>query len=930
MIKLERITKKYGNRVLYCDFSRDFPDKGLICFVGPSGCGKSTLLNIISGVDQDFSGSVVINGTTIDKLSQSKKYDFRIKNIGYVFQTFNLIGLDTVFNNVLLPLDSCSKASKYVKSKRANDVLKLVGIEKLAKQRVNKLSGGEKQRVAISRAIINEPSVVLCDEPTGALDEKTGIEIFTLLKQISKRTLVIIATHDLDLAQKYADEILEITNSKVTSKQLENEMYESQNILIGSGKKKKTSRVSFWFKIRHSFQKIKAKKFRSLIVNLMLSLSLTGTGLSMILANSVSTKVNDAFKSILNGNQVVVSMKNENENSFSNVYSTSFNNVYKIYEKYYGLLDGYGVNYMVNFEDFFKNSNYFYVASTPKRITLDCLSARSINDFKWATQEEARIYYPYDFNELDDDQIVLGLNYTDMVNLCFQLQIQRNFTSLGHYIYEKGLSIALHVENENWQYDDEQIFQVMAVCESNTTTIFHTNQLWNEIVFEEMMRIPSDDDEQHDFPWEMYKIYYLKTKGDCSLFLNASLYDEYLYDYVLERTTSDYNPLICKPYSVCDENRVYVYSVDKQSVLGNVAEEFKKDNQDFHTYYFTSDYGYASYNSNLFSGFSKNIFIGLNEKDIDDAIDAETQLDPASDFEINLPSTVVQGNYLLSLGDGVRFSTCPNEILYGREASNLNEIVISKGLAERLDPESLCFGKYLSFAGIISENYTENGQIFKTYNKAKVLVVGISDETKNYIYHNSNWTISFFRDKLGVSSFSLIPKSIVFEFKTEDEANKAFEKLKTITSDYKIESPLKELQSNLNSTLDYANTILIAFSLLASVISILLLGTVMMLNIIESKDEILMFKFLGVKKQDINSSFTVQAIIQGLLAFLVSAIELIVVDFLITYSIGDMMNIDFKFSFNSKPILVVFLLALIVPFVISKIMLFLLNKRKNL
>ena len=148
MIKLQRIVKKYGKRVLYCDFSYTFPDKGLIAFVGPSGCGKSTLLNIIAGVDEEFTGEVNIDGTVLNKLAQNKKYDFRIKNIGYVFQSFNLIGLDTVFNNVLLPIDSASKASRYVKRKRVHDILKLVGIEKLAKERVNKLSGGEKRRVA--------------------------------------------------------------------------------------------------------------------------------------------------------------------------------------------------------------------------------------------------------------------------------------------------------------------------------------------------------------------------------------------------------------------------------------------------------------------------------------------------------------------------------------------------------------------------------------------------------------------------------------------------------------------------------------------------------------------------------------------------------------------------------------------------------------
>ena len=927
MVKIVNLTKIYGKRRIFSHFSYEFPEKGLVCLVGSSGSGKSTLLNMISGVDNVYEGIIKINSVELKKMSKNELANFRLLNIGYVFQNFNLLNLDTAFNNVLLPLESSYNSKKFIQKKRVEDALELVGLKNLAKQRINKLSGGEKQRVAIARAIINDPKVVLCDEPTGALDEKNATEIFNLLKVISQSTLVIVATHDLDSIKGLADIILEIKENQVDISKKRAKKIKKQTNLIGKGKLRKWPRATLFFKFRYAFQKIKAKKVRSVIMNFMLSLSLTGIGLSLLITNSVSTKVEEAFKAILNGNFVIVSNKNENENTFSSTYSTPFNSVFNIYSKYQYLLDGIGVNYLVNFEDFFKDGNDFYIDANHKRISINSLSARSINDFRWIDGNEGKMYFPFDYETLDDDQLILGLSYEDMVNLCFNLQIQRNYTSLGHYIYEKGIQLNLEVRNDFWQYDDEQMYSVVAVCESSTTCIYHTNLLWNEIVFEENMRLPSDDDENHDFPWEIYRIYYLKTKGSPSVFQNASLYDNFLYDYVFERTNHRYNPSLCRGGEICDENRLYVYSTDKRGISGDVINQYRETNRNFDTYYFISDFGYASYSSNLFSGFSKNVFVSMDEQLIDQAIDADTEVKDEENITLNLPTGVVQGNYLISMNNGLRFSSNFDNLIAGRKPTNLNEIVVSKGLGKTLSKNNDYLGKYLEIAGEFEEIYDNDGHLLKNYNRSKLLIVGVVDESKNYIYHNPNWTIEFFRDKLGVSSFYLIPKGIIFEYSSPQEAEKGMNDLQQLTSGLKIESPMKELKSNIETTLEYANTILKVFSLLASVISILLLGTIMMLTIIESQNDIKLLNLLGIKKRDINSCFVVQSVVQGLIAFIISAIELIGVDFVMSYLLGNMLSIGFKFSFNSLPVLIIFIIAVFVPIIVSRFMLLILNAR---
>ena len=209
MIKFENLSKNYGERRIFSDFSYTFPSHGLVAIVGESGSGKSTLLNIIAGLDFNYQGKVKIDGLNLSTLSNDKLCDFRLKNIGYIFQNFNLLNLDTVENNVLMPLDAISKAPKKIKKRRVEDVLSLVNLSRHKKNHVNKLSGGEKQRTAIARAVINNPKIILCDEPTGALDEKNGNEVFQLLKKISANTLVIVATHDVDAILKISDVKLE-------------------------------------------------------------------------------------------------------------------------------------------------------------------------------------------------------------------------------------------------------------------------------------------------------------------------------------------------------------------------------------------------------------------------------------------------------------------------------------------------------------------------------------------------------------------------------------------------------------------------------------------------------------------------------------------------------------------------------------------------
>lgn len=913
MIEIANFTKKYGKRIIYDNVSFNLPNNGVVAIVGESGSGKTTLLNAIAGLDFDYEGEILIDADNLRALNQNSLSDYRIHNIGYVFQNFNLLNLETAEANILLPLECTCNYSKKVKHRRIQELSCLLGIGKLLNQNVNKLSGGEKQRVAIARAMINSPKLILCDEPTGALDEQNSVQIYDILRKISSNSLIIIASHDVEGVSKIADKIITLKDAKVSIK--DNKYLNEKETLSLPTNNQKIQKASLplAFKVKHSFQKIKTKKFRSVITHMMLSLSLTGIGLSLIISNNVSNKIQSAFKNLVNGNQIVMSLKQENQNTFTNVYSAPYKELEKIYSKYSYHLEGVGVNYLVNYEDFFKDNNSVYIHDDKHKVYVPSLSSRSINEFRWI-EDNNEIDLE---NPLGDDEVVLGLNYADMVNLCFGLKIERNYTSLSKYIKKTDLFMDLQVANISWQYDDEQIFKIKAVTESNKTLLYHSNNLWNEVVFENMMRIPSDDDEKHEFPWEMQKLYYFKTIEDPQKFLDIVMFDNDFADFVFERNNDGYSPLLCNPNEPCKDNRIFIYIVDKNSINPAHIKYISETDYDVKDYYFTSDFGYASYSSNVMSGFSKNIFVSLDEEKIRNAIDADNELSNEINVSLDLPSDVVQGNFLNGISNGVRFSTKLNKLINGRSPKNNHEIAISLGLAQTIDPKELAIGKYLYIAGENSEYIDDNKNLIKDYALTKVVVVGLVGEEKNYIYNDNLWPISFFRDELGVSSFLLIPKSVVIELEEDVDANKIIQKFNKMFHEYKFTSPINELTKSVDSTLEFANVILIGFSILSTFISILLLGTVVLLNILESKEEIKMFEIIGIKQKDINSLFMTQSLLQGLAAFLISAIEIMIVDYIISFSLETSLHVSLKYSLNAIPLLVVFTFAVIIPIFVS-------------
>lgn len=292
MLVLKGITKQYSVGDSVVDALRgvdiEFRKNEFVSILGPSGCGKTTLLNIIGGLDQYTSGDLVINGRSTKQYKDRDWDTYRNHSIGFVFQSYNLIPHQTVLSNVELAL-TLSGVSKAERRRRAIEVLEQVGLGDQIHKKPNQMSGGQMQRVAIARALINNPDILLADEPTGALDSATSVQVMELLKEIAKDRLIIMVTHNPDLAEQYSSRIIRLIDGKVTD---DSAPYHGTTVEATTakaskkGSKERTS-MSFLTALSLSLNNLMTKKGRTFMTSFAGSIGIIGVALIL----SVSTGV---------------------------------------------------------------------------------------------------------------------------------------------------------------------------------------------------------------------------------------------------------------------------------------------------------------------------------------------------------------------------------------------------------------------------------------------------------------------------------------------------------------------------------------------------------------------------------------------------------------------------------------------------------------
>lgn len=291
MLKLKNIEKIYsaGDFEVHAlkNVSLEFRESEMVAILGPSGCGKTTMLNIIGGLDKYTQGDLVINGISTKQYKDSDWDAYRNSTIGFVFQSYNLISHLTVLENVELAL-SLSGVGAAERRERAKKALTEVGLETQFNKKPNQLSGGQMQRVAIARALVNNPDIILADEPTGALDSTTSVQIMELLKEVSKTRLVIMVTHNAELANRYADRIIKLADGEVVS---DSNPIDNAKVEENIQKRPKKTAMSFFTAFNLSLKNLFTKKVRAFITSFAGSIGIVGVALILALSTGFNAYI---------------------------------------------------------------------------------------------------------------------------------------------------------------------------------------------------------------------------------------------------------------------------------------------------------------------------------------------------------------------------------------------------------------------------------------------------------------------------------------------------------------------------------------------------------------------------------------------------------------------------------------------------------------
>jgi len=391
MLKLKNITKLYSAGDSKVEALKgidiEFRENEFVSILGQSGCGKTTLLNIIGGLDRYTDGDLFINGKSTKLYKDSDWDNYRNHTIGFIFQSYNLIPHQSVLSNVELAL-TLSGVSKSERKRRATEALKKVGLEDQINKKPNQMSGGQMQRVAIARALVNDPHILLADEPTGALDSETSVQIMELLKEIAKDRLVIMVTHNPDLAEEYSTRIIKLLDGNVIDDSMPFES-EEKEVKTDTKKKKRERKpsMSFFTALSLSLNNLMTKKTRTFLTSFAGSIGIIGIALILSLSSGVNAYIQRVEEETLSSYPITIEEAGMDMSSLTNDLmdesaATEQKDTDKIYsnnimtEIMSTMVNGISVNNLSLFKEHIDNSSDFknytseieYTYATPLNI----------------------------------------------------------------------------------------------------------------------------------------------------------------------------------------------------------------------------------------------------------------------------------------------------------------------------------------------------------------------------------------------------------------------------------------------------------------------------------------------------------------------------------------------------------------------------------
>ena len=902
MIEFKKVSKKY-DRILFKDFNFKFEDKGFYLIKGNSGSGKSTILNMISGLDKDYEGDILFDNYSLKRFSNSKLARLRMDDIGFIFQSFNLFENDTVSNNILITLNTLD-ISKKEKDYKLYEILNRLGLIKLKDTLVSKLSGGEKQRVALARSLVKSPKVLLADEPTGALDFKNSKKIFKILKSISQDILVIVVTHDEYFSNLFGSNILYFNNQKIEYKNIVNEHNPKFVVLNFKNKYKRKYSLSLKFIFNRFKESFKSNKKMNAFIISMCSISLFLFGLTLTINQEIGNLIINSFSSLCGENSLILESKSSSE--VKDYYGASKDDLINIY-KTYSDIDEIGCFYLNDFNNFFVESNAcYFVNQFNSLIEIPKLNMNNFINYNYVKNVNSI----KTFNKIEkyhEDSIILGIDNESMLQITSNLRIKNTYQALSDFIFSYNPYIVLRVQNDYWTYDDELIIDLIGITQASSNTIYSSKLFYNEYLLEDLMRFPSTLEiyKESEYPWDLKKLYYFKSENKVDLIKEISL-------------SGVFNDLSFDSSFRSD---------DKVALMHNVSSGLKEsdlkiinDNFNINSYYYSTDFGYINYGS-IMAGFSKPTFISSSSAELEKIIDKDNKIEYEDYYYLNDSDTFLRGNYLISDKSKVTLSSNFSKEINGKYPENYKNIAISKGIANKFNFK---IGDQI-YLGTFTKLNKENNKINGDFNIVSFRVSGITNESKNILYQDGYFSIALYRDLFNISPINLNISNITFFLDNKIDKS-TIDTFNDLNQNYNLVAPLLEIENSLNESLKIISLVLSVFSVFSLISCMILLTITSYIKFIKSKKESAILILLGFNNYEIFRNSFYSNLFIGLISVIFALFSLIIGNVLISLIINKMIGGSNILLMNNYSVLLLISIIILLSFISSVFLIFKIRK----
>lgn len=911
MLKLNKITKIYETDSLkqaaLNNISVSFRKSEFVSILGHSGSGKTTLLNIVGGLDQYTSGDLIINGKSTKAYSETDWDTYRNHSIGFVFQTYNLIPHQSVLSNVELAL-TLSGVSKSECRTRAKDALERVGLADHVHKNPNQLSGGQMQRVAIARALVNNPDILLADEPTGALDSETSIQIMEMLKDISKDKLVIMVTHNPELAEKYSTRIVRLSDGKITDDSNPHQEGNSSPIIVNKKIKrqiidKKKPSMSFLTALSLSLNNLMTKKARTFLTSFAGSIGIIGIALILSVSSGFQAYIDRVQEDTLSSYPIIIEAESTDMAS---------------------MLESIG-----NFQ----------------------------KENEIARQEPDAVYENSIIYDLLNSMSSAGTTINNMAKFKTYLETNEELQSyLSGYQYSYDIDFNIHIEDEHGNIVKPDITQLfgqygdMSQFESSRYNLFSSFSVWEEMLSDKDGQLVSETlKEQYEvvagrWPSDYDEVVLIIDKNnevsDLVLYTLGLKSTEEMQDIMMKAQLGEqidtnvsrhwsYDEILDMSFKLILNSEYYQKNTDETYVDLASTEagiEYLFNNQDIGTTLKIS--GIIRANDSSASpmmsgsiGYTKALTDNAMNKTSSSEI-VRAQLDNMHiDIISGLPFTDEDNNHLtdVEITEKVKsyFASLSKEekaALYIDVASEPSDEYLESVVSQQLSPldrqslESLMIETYAESMGITDTSSVESyiksmdeESLFATAaesfrdsvktaysDEMRTQLENLDTETlatmldnteftqKDYssfydIYIPSDISESTFEDNLRLLGYASIDSPSVIKlyassFENKDEISQFIEEYNTTVDEQDAiayTDYVALLMSSITTIINAISYVLIAFVAISLIVSSIMIGIITYISVLERTKEIGILRAIGASKKDVARVFNAETIIVG-------------------------------------------------------------------